>query len=462
MINLHSEIPLAAPRLADLVTAVLTADDQDEADWIEWKSTLDLTATAGHVHLSRAILGFANRDPQKCTQPCGGTAYVLAGVAPGKLQGIEPVDLEKLQPKLEKYLGSPGPFWRHFYVPPAENPDLRVLVIEVPPPRAGEYPYPWRTSYQPVTKSEKGADSGTLFTRRGSKTERANYEEVLMLVNRSAQAPAPRRLGDLSIEVGVLSLAGPLRTARVPDNEIEAWLERRRQILLAPVVEDAGRKLGLTRLLSDSDIREYSRNIDAYLEDCRARVEGVVIAEMMRDGINGIIIDVSNLSDDHLADVEVKVTLPDWCAVIDPSRTGRHVLPDPPPSPLLPSSFGRAQAATLSVRRQFNGDSIGPPKFAASPNLVRAGSNIYRESLGMIRAKAHSHTCTLSLLISHEVDELNAGIEITSTSFPGVIELAAQEPITTPDAALLDELVDPDPTKAAERRQPRFPPSHQH
>lgn len=97
--------------------------------------------------------------------------------------------------------------------------------------------------------------------------------------------------------------------------------------MLAPTVQDARRRLGLNRLLSDTEIREYSREVDAYLDDCRPLVEGVLVAAMMRDGINKVLIDVENPSDDHLADVEVKVTLPPWCTVIDPSRLGRNVLP---------------------------------------------------------------------------------------------------------------------------------------
>lgn len=65
------------------------------------------------------------------------------------------------------------------------------MVIEVPPPQSGEYPYPWRTDYQPADWRETGAASETLFIRRGSKTERANYEEVLTLAARAAQGPLP-------------------------------------------------------------------------------------------------------------------------------------------------------------------------------------------------------------------------------------------------------------------------------
>lgn len=468
MIAIHGEVPLPAPRLPELITAVLQADDQDEADWVEWKSTLDLTATPGLVQLSRAILGFANRNPQKSRQPFAGTAYLLVGVAPADLQGVEPVDLEKLQPKLARYLGTPGPFWRHHYVPPVENPDLRVLVIEVPPPQPGEYPYPWRTDYQPANRSETGAASGTIFVRRGSKTERANYDEVLMLTGRAAQGAAAPRLTDLDLEVLYLNSSAPLRAARVPQAEVESWLERRRRVLLAPTVQDTRRMLGLNRLLSDNEIREYSRTVDAYLNECRPLVEGVIVAAMMRDGVNDILIDVDNPSDYHLADVEVKVTLPPWCTVIDPSRLERHILPDPPPSPLaatggFAATQARMQAVAMAHRPRFTAESTAPPHFHGSPRLVHEGSQrVYRESLNMIRARTHRHTCTLQLLIDGDVDELEFRVTVTSPSFPGVIDLVGQAAVVPPNAALVDELLDPDPAKAAVEQAPRFRPEHQH
>jgi len=468
VIALHSVDPLAPPRLPELITAVLEADEQDENDWVEWKSTLDLTQPRGLVHVSRAILGFANRDPQNGQQPFGGTAYLLIGVTPGTLQGVEPVDFEKLQPKLARYLGTPGPSWRHHYVPPAEDPALRVLVIEVPAPKPGQYPYPWHTDYQPADRTETRAASGTLFVRRGSRTERANYGEVLMLAARAAQGAAPRRLTDLGLEVTVLNSAAPLRTASVPDAAIEEWLERRRQVLLAPTVPDARRALGFSRLLSDSDIRTYSREVDAYLEKCRPLVKGVIVAAMMRDGMNGFLVNVTNLSDDHLADVEVRVVLPPWCTVIEPGRLGRHVLPEPPPSPLtavggLFAAQDRVQRGALSHRRLTTADSTRPPQFHASSRLVDEGSRkVYRESLGMVRPRSHRHTCTVQLLLTSDVEDLNLTITVTSPSFPGVVDLVELAPVVRPSAALIDELLDPDPIKAMVERAPRFPTDHQH
>ena len=47
--------------LQRLVAAILAASDHDEADWVEWKSTLDLTTKAGCFTVARTVLGMANR-----------------------------------------------------------------------------------------------------------------------------------------------------------------------------------------------------------------------------------------------------------------------------------------------------------------------------------------------------------------------------------------------------------------
>jgi hypothetical protein len=46
--------------LVKLVEAVIAGKDEDEADWIEWKSTLDLTTAGGAFNLARQILGSSN------------------------------------------------------------------------------------------------------------------------------------------------------------------------------------------------------------------------------------------------------------------------------------------------------------------------------------------------------------------------------------------------------------------
>jgi hypothetical protein len=70
-----------------LVEAVKNASANDELDWIEWKSTLDLTRKPGCFHVARAVLGLANRMPDRAARTCEGVGYVVVGAEPGSIPG---------------------------------------------------------------------------------------------------------------------------------------------------------------------------------------------------------------------------------------------------------------------------------------------------------------------------------------------------------------------------------------
>src|SRR5688500_15853364 len=97
--------------LLALVRAILSAHTDEETDWLEWKSTLDLTSHAGRVHLARGILGLANRMPERAAHYCEGLGYLVVGAEPGNLAGVSPIDTAKLDDGLKPFLGPPGPVW---------------------------------------------------------------------------------------------------------------------------------------------------------------------------------------------------------------------------------------------------------------------------------------------------------------------------------------------------------------
>lgn len=294
-----------------LITAVYNADAGDECDWAEWKSSLDLSSRHGAFHIGRAILGFANRDPAICTHPFGGTAYVIVGAEPGNIEGIEPTDGAQLQSKVARYVGSPSPFWRHQYIQPAEANGKTVLVLEVPPPKPGDPGYPLATGYEPDkanqgdSKNRAGGQSGTMFIRRGSKTERANHAEMIMLMNRAGQRGATM-LPDLDVRTTAVKLS-PLVVPDVSPEAVDFWLEQRRQALLA---RQPKRLLGTVRA-------DYREAVDSYILQTAPQAQGVLVATFLYQGFNAIAVNVDNASDQHLPDTQAVLTLPAGFSVID-------------------------------------------------------------------------------------------------------------------------------------------------
>jgi hypothetical protein len=463
MINIGGSTPLPASRLHELVAAIVHADSEDECDWAEWKSDLDLDNRHGQFTLAKAILGFANRNPHNCTQPFAGTAYVIVGAEPGHARGIKRIDLSELQPKLARYLGSPGPFWRHYYVPLPDDNDRSVLVIEVPAPRPGETGYPLAHEGIEGVPKAASAPSGTLFTRRGSKTERANYNEVTMLFDRADQSTAVTKITDLGLKTYLIS-DDHLRVLDVSPAAIENWLERRRQHLLKTTQDDALRAVGLTRLWSDHEIRLYSRSVDAYLEKCRRYVEGALTAAFLRQGYNGFTIHVDNPSDEHLIDVEVTLILPSNCIVIDPGQLQLARFPEPQLVQLSGFGVSATPQANDSVVTSDR-SSIEPrhAKISASKRSIHVREYVtYTEGLGTIRAQDSAHTCTIQILILDGAPtELEIKINVTSAAVPG--KLAVQSTISPAmtNQDFLVGLIDPDP-RVPDVQTRKFPVIHNH
>ena len=88
-----------------------------EKDWIEWKSQVNLRDKRSRMeHVIRHILGFGNRDPGRAARFAGGCAYLLLGVEPRTLDGVEQVDPAVLEQWVRPYLEPNGPDWDADYV----------------------------------------------------------------------------------------------------------------------------------------------------------------------------------------------------------------------------------------------------------------------------------------------------------------------------------------------------------
>ena len=458
MINLDGSTPMPPHRLTELITAILEAKPEDECDWAEWKSRLDLGNRQGQLTLARSILGFANRNPETSQRPFAGTAYMVIGAEPGQLVGVQPLDLSVLQPKVAHYLGNPGPFWRHHYVTPVEDPTLTVPVVEIPAPRPGEMPYP--LAHEGVDDTGKTVMSGTLFIRRGSKTERANYDEVLMLGKRAAQRSAPKKITDLEIITDINVESQTLHALDTSTAVIDQWLQQRRQRLLEKTQEDAPRPRGLTWLWSEHEIRAYSDSVDTYLEECRPYLKDAFAAAFLKQGYNSISIGVINPSDEHLADVEIVLTLPPSCFVVDPAS----VAPGRLPTPVLAELSGVGIPPRVPITADAIARTAMTPReasFNASHRCIDKGAHVaYTETVGDIRPRAYSHTCTIQLWIDSAVINLDLKIAVTSPPFPGRAEYSISIPVERTKADFTAKIIDPDPNGAVPGR--RFPVTHNH
>lgn len=102
-------------QLAFLVAHVHRAHPKNETDWLEWKTSLDLTSAGGRFEVIRQILGFANRDPDAARHHAGGLAYLILGIEPGNPCGQSPIDNADLTAGIGRYIVRQGPIWSPLY-----------------------------------------------------------------------------------------------------------------------------------------------------------------------------------------------------------------------------------------------------------------------------------------------------------------------------------------------------------
>jgi hypothetical protein len=166
--------------LRDLVRAVEGATAEDESEWIEWKSELDLGAKETSFMLARTIIGMANRRVDEAARYAEGFGYILVGVEPGNRCGIEAVDLADLDARIEPYLGPEGPRWTARY-DTIDGPP--VLIIIVDPPRNG---HPIYSLHKEFSNGKTRHKAGEIFVRKLARTVSPGPGDHLYLARRMA------------------------------------------------------------------------------------------------------------------------------------------------------------------------------------------------------------------------------------------------------------------------------------
>jgi hypothetical protein len=216
-------------RHRDLVQAILGAHSSDELEWLEWKSGLDLNTKHGCFQIAKAILGMANRPVEVAARACAGYGYLVVGVEPENLAGVQVPDPAQWIGRVEVYLksGSAGPSWDWTIVPVDGD---NALVLTVDPPKDGDPPWPLRKELDTYR-------SGTLFVRKPGKTEPALAEDVDALGRRLLAGAS--RLPQLLLEI-VGDVPVPWILGAEVQESVASWVERERDRHLAAAltVED--------------------------------------------------------------------------------------------------------------------------------------------------------------------------------------------------------------------------------
>ena len=223
---IDARAPLRSPlELTGLVSDIVAASPNDEADWLEWKSGMDLRRKDTHVTLARHILGMANRRVTDALRQAGGCGYIVIGAEPGSATGVTEADPADLTQAIQVCLGSAGPSWSPSYIPAS---GVSVLVITVEPPAAGDRIRTLQKEFPPYK-------AGTIFVRRQGQTVPALPGDITALEDRFAEPLLTARLDRdrqrlEKISQTVEDLFGEVAQANPSDRPQSHWYTPRNQL----------------------------------------------------------------------------------------------------------------------------------------------------------------------------------------------------------------------------------------
>jgi hypothetical protein len=220
---------------AGLITALSQAtDDTVETSYLELKGPLDLGPPEGRFPLAKAILAFANRDPDAAAPFFDGRALIVLGVHKGKVTGIKRIEDHELLDALRPYLGNDdqSPRWKIERQHVDDRNDVLIIVVDAP--RAGD----------PIFTLRKGFGEhlrGKVFTRPSTASVQADPVAIDML---SGRLLARHEDFELAVTLG----PEDIRRYTWDPNVLEPFLEaeRRRYLRQLPNPEpvDPGPDLG--------------------------------------------------------------------------------------------------------------------------------------------------------------------------------------------------------------------------
>lgn len=389
--------------LCALIKAIRDAPaSESETDALEWKSAWDLNDANKCFETAKHLLGLGNRSVIAASKVFEGCAYFLAGVEPGNLCGVSPLDPATINDKLSRYIESGKPRWSPQYVV-IDGHDVLVLTVESP------------NEGDPICTLQKGFDkvsAGRIFVRKHGKTEEAGPADIRELENRSN---ARRPQVELSVS---RANEDPLPVISVPTTAREAWLKSEQERLAlppprkppAPGIFDLPQ---MPNLAADPRSREsYSREVSEYLKRANRYWDAQLIESAMTHEIAVLGLLIENSTERNYNGVEVVLEIPSGPTVWHETDEVKNVLEAPtPPKPW--EKKGRFEFAPPDISDLgFQ----GPVEIDRKPELT-----IVRFSPEHVRPRAKVLLPILHLTLFEELSELEILWQLTSSSVGGQV-----------------------------------------
>jgi hypothetical protein len=318
--------PVRASQYLELVKAVRSASAADELDWLEWKSMLtfrpkDKADKSARAHLARAIIGFANRQPDVALRNAEGHAFLVVGVDPAGYHGVDEIDSVELERWITPYVGEEID-WRTTYVHVGEegHDRLPILIVTVSPPRWGD---PIFCIRKEIPSSGKDTiPEAAIFVRRPGRTDRARAADLDRLAERLLRK---HQALDLSLAVQ----DGAMTPVITPDEAVDRLIEAERERLVSQLptpspesgvmaLESAMNKFAAGTKPDPRSREKYLEEVEGYLTALREAIPQT-LPDVAAHAATRTVLRLHNHTHTHLKDVQIRLELPAEILAVPPA-----------------------------------------------------------------------------------------------------------------------------------------------
>jgi hypothetical protein len=295
--DLTGRLRRPSERLA-LVEYIAGSPTLQENEHLEWKSGYNLGRRPDAGKVAKQLISFANRDPVRSQRLTGGYAYLLLGVEAGRVIGVPVWDSADIESWLSRFVPSELMYDVHYVT--AEGKD--VLVLEVDPPRQGDTIFCLQAS---TGDGGSNMAEGTIYVRRGGKTEMAGANEIAMLTARTASGATETEL-DLELVTAANELSA-LNPRLLMTSTCEHWMQQARAGLLngIPSAQPLISPVGESR--TPDEVRGQATR---YLQEIATNWPDFALSRHVLENHPSLTLSVTNRTDENFENVVIEVDVP--------------------------------------------------------------------------------------------------------------------------------------------------------
>ncbi|MGW4116579.1 hypothetical protein ACWEFJ_37375 [Actinosynnema sp. NPDC004786] len=369
-----SVLPRGQMEWTSLIDDLGKTDDRVERHFLELKSDVDLTGSAGRAKVVKFILGAANRDPDTAARYFQGHALMVLGVAPGAVTGIAPFEAMDLARFVARFTGVPGPRWDFQRVPAGEGRDVIVIVVDPP---TGSV----RTC---LSDGPEKLTDGAIFVRADGETRLAKGAEIRAMFDRSRGHTVT---AELDVAVVGRAVRHPHGYEQVLEDYIEVHRERLGEVSARARIRRRSQVAAVDTWASPFVIgdRRTPEKFLAEVESWQGEVRRAwpeVLDHLAGYAGHGVHLRIRNNSDAFLENVEVQVHIEGEVRAVDPVEDDWLDLSSPLPP--LPRQWG-ATTTLLSSAIALNNFPV--------PDVFRPAAT----GIGVLYRNGGSTTLTVTL-----------------------------------------------------------------